>query len=317
MAAAASGVEPEGVARARALMTLRAELGETHYCDLRGRLLATFAATHPLTRFAVDGMATDPPATGDDEDAADAPPAAAAAPKDEAGEGLRAALVAVEFIGARADAGRPAAPTSAPAAGTAAVSSLTSFVGTSTLVVMPPPDLWSQIVEIKKNHMNPRIKRPPYPHVTLMAPFVGYAARDAAGAALTAALADFPPFSVRIDTIKMFYNKSSYTMYLDPETDTAGVMDKLFATVSAVFPAWQSHGFDAHIGIGFFRDKSEAEKLLARYQSQWKPIKFLVKEIYMNTRVSEESPWEVRKVIPLGTKLAPPTTPHFVEKPEA
>ena len=71
-----------------------------------------------------------------------------------------------------------------------------------------------EIVDIKKNHMNPRIKRPPYPHITLLAPFVPYIERDAAYLALRAELASMNPFLLRIQHLKIFYNNSSYTLYL-------------------------------------------------------------------------------------------------------
>lgn len=41
------------------------------------------------------------------------------------------------------------------------------YVWSSSVVVMPPPEHWKQIVDIKKNHMNPKIKRPPFPHITM------------------------------------------------------------------------------------------------------------------------------------------------------
>lgn len=64
--------------------------------------------------------------------------------------------------------------------------------------------------------MNPRIKRPPYPHVSLLAPFVPFSQRQEAYEALRAELRTFQPFTLRIRNIKLFYNDTSFTLYLVP-----------------------------------------------------------------------------------------------------
>jgi len=42
---------------------------------------------------------------------------------------------------------------------------------TSSCVVMPPWQHWKPFVDLKQRHMKPSIKRPPYPHITMFAPF--------------------------------------------------------------------------------------------------------------------------------------------------
>jgi hypothetical protein len=55
--------------------------------------------------------------------------------------------------------------------------------------------------------------------------------------------------------------------------------------------------------IGYFKKEAEATELAAKYQATWKPLSFLAKEIYFMSRSSQDAPWEVRDVVPLGGQL--------------
>lgn len=171
----------------------------------------------------------------------------------------------------------------------------------STLVAMPPKDQWDQFVEIKKNHMNPKIKRPPYPHMTLMQPFVGPDGFDEVAKKLEEGLKDFKPFKCTIKEFKLYENKKSQTLYLDPVCEPAGALNDLYDKLVEIYPDGKlKRGFDPHIGVGFFRDQKLAKELRDKYQKDWKPIEFTVKEIYINYRASEVDPFYPRRVIHLG-----------------
>eukprot|EP01125_Pyxidicula_operculata_P019401 TRINITY_DN7035_c0_g1_i1.p1 TRINITY_DN7035_c0_g1~~TRINITY_DN7035_c0_g1_i1.p1 ORF type:complete len:203 (+),score=25.80 TRINITY_DN7035_c0_g1_i1:31-639(+) len=187
----------------------------------------------------------------------------------------------------------------------------------TSLVLMPPPEFWPPFVEIKKNHMNPKIKRPPYPHVTLLAPFVSKHHFEEARQRLTDLLKDVKPFRVNFAKFALFENRGSQTLYLDPVVEPSGALDALHQKLADGFPEVQKESkqgsqFEAHIGVGFFRDSKTAKQLQAKYQKDWKPIDFMVKEIYIVSRLSQESPFEVRVVIPFGN--TEPSAPHFEEK---
>jgi poly(A) polymerase len=189
------------------------------------------------------------------------------------------------------------------------------MVASSTVVFMPPPELWQPIVDIKRNHMNPRIKRPPYPHITLLAPFVEQHYFDQAAEQLRAALADIEPFRVDIPRIEMFDNRSSFTVYLEPhicDAERAGAFEQIYDRVVRVFPASAQKTFTPHIGIAFTRNRTDALQWLERYQRAWQPMSFEIKEVYINSRIGQDEPFEVRKVIPLGSAV---TAPLFDEKP--
>eukprot|EP01098_Paradermamoeba_levis_P013800 TRINITY_DN6388_c0_g1_i1.p1 TRINITY_DN6388_c0_g1~~TRINITY_DN6388_c0_g1_i1.p1 ORF type:complete len:205 (+),score=27.98 TRINITY_DN6388_c0_g1_i1:122-736(+) len=188
----------------------------------------------------------------------------------------------------------------------------------SSCVLLPPPQYWKQIVDIKKNHMNPKIKRPPYPHISLLAPFVSYPLLPDAKKKLTSALASFPPFVLHFHKLSIFDNSSSQTLFLEPVVEPAGALEDLQRIVEKTFPevaAKSKNEFIPHIGIGFFRDLKKTQALQQKYQKDWIPFSFVVQEIYFVTRISATDPFEVRHVVPLGS-VPSHIKPLFIEKPE-
>ena len=117
----------------------------------------------------------------------------------------------------------------------------TDLVYSTSVVVMPPPNFWPAFVDIKKHHMNPRIKRPPFPHVTLyflplvslfpgflsvhsahptihrMAPFVRSSKFDEAEQQIREVTQTIEPFQLNFATFEIFNNRQSQTLFLKPE----------------------------------------------------------------------------------------------------
>ena len=170
----------------------------------------------------------------------------------------------------------------------------------SSLVVAPPKEFWGPIVTIKKNHMNPKIKRPPYPHITLLAPFLNFSLLPEARAVLKEKLSTIQPFKIELNQFQIYYNKTSFTLYLAPTVSPAGSLERLYQACLDVYPQCTKGPFDAHIGVGYFHSRREAEMHLQKYQYDWQPFSFTVQEIYIMGRVSETDPFEVRQVVPLG-----------------
>ena len=181
-------------------------------------------------------------------------------------------------------------------------------VNYSVCVIMPPRDLWAPFVEIKKNHMNPRIKRPPYPHITLCAPFVAPKNYNEAKIKIREALKNIEPFEINFANFELFKNNYSTTLYLAPQSNTE--VTQLYKALMATLPSsitQRQNNFDPHIGVGFFKGKNnDAEMLQKKYQSNWTPLKFNVQEIYFLRRRHQESPWEVEEIVSLGEKELPP-----------
>ena len=180
-------------------------------------------------------------------------------------------------------------------------------VNYSACVIMPPRDLWAPFVEIKKNHMNPHIKRPPYPHITLCAPFVHPKHFKEAKSKFREVLKNIEPFELSFANFELFKYDSSTTLYLAPESSLE--ISQIYRALIGCLPTsivQKQNNFEPHIGVGFFKGKNnEAESLQKKYQSSWIPLKFTVQEIYFLRRKSKESPWEVEEIVSLGEKELP------------
>ena len=178
----------------------------------------------------------------------------------------------------------------------------------SVCVIMPPRDLWGPFVEIKKNHMNPRIKRPPYPHITLAAPFVHPKHYTEVKIKIREALKSIKQFEINFDKFKLFKNYNSTTLYLAPENTTE--VTQLYQAFMSALPqsiVQKQNNFEPHIGVGFFKGKNnDADILQQKYQSTWKPLKFIVQEVYFLRRRGQDMPWEVEEIVPIGEKELPP-----------
>ena len=181
-------------------------------------------------------------------------------------------------------------------------------VSYSVCVIMPPRELWAPFVEIKKNHMNPRIKRPPYPHITLCAPFVHPKYYTEAKTKIREALKSIEPFEINFANFELFKNDNSTTLYLAPQSTIE--VTNLYNILISALPwsiAQEQKNFEPHIGVGFFKGKkNEAEILQQKYQSLWTPLKFTVQEVYFLRRRDQESPWEVEQIVSLGEKELSP-----------
>ena len=180
-------------------------------------------------------------------------------------------------------------------------------VNYSVCVIMPPRNLWGPFVEIKKNHMNPRIKRPPYPHITLAAPFVHPKHYASAKIKIRESLKNIKQFELNFTKFEIFKNYNSATLYLSPENKTE--VTKLYQALISSLPqsiVQKQNNFEPHIGVGFFKGKNnDAEILQQKYQSTWIPLKFIVQEVYFLRRRDQESPWEVEEIVPIGEKELP------------
>jgi len=180
-------------------------------------------------------------------------------------------------------------------------------VNYSVCVIMPPRELWAPFISIKKNHMNPNIKRPPYPHITLCAPFVHPKFYNDAKNKLRV-LKNIEPFEICFANFDLFKNNYSTTLYLAPESEVE--INLLYKELIATLP-WnivqKQNNFEPHIGVGFFKGKkNDAEFLQKKYQADWTPLKFTVQEIYFLRRRSQDSPWEIEEIVPLGEKVQQP-----------
>ncbi len=202
----------------------------------------------------------------------------------------------------------------------------TRLVQSSSIVILPPPEHWEAFLAIKRKHMDPKIRRPAYPHVTLMAPFLPHAYFSAASTHGAAHCRHIPPFQLTFATLKLFHNQKGVTLYVDAIDEPPGCLQSVVNALATAFPMHVRRGeFKAHIGLGLFANATEAEAARAQYQQRWRPVSFRVQSLTLMHRESEESPFEGKGFIPLGLATVSTTDaagnsdgpPHSVSISEA
>eukprot|EP01095_Lingulamoeba_sp_RSL-Kostka_P011895 TRINITY_DN4631_c0_g1_i1.p1 TRINITY_DN4631_c0_g1~~TRINITY_DN4631_c0_g1_i1.p1 ORF type:complete len:287 (-),score=60.36 TRINITY_DN4631_c0_g1_i1:8-802(-) len=169
------------------------------------------------------------------------------------------------------------------------------FNSKTVVVIQPPKEEWEQFIDIKKNHMNNRIKRPPYPHITLFKRFYHYTHKDfdAKIELLKEVMGNIEPFEVSFNEFKIFHgNNRTRTLYLEPEVNPPDSLDNLYNELKLAFPECvDDKEMVFHLGIGFFKSPKEAEDCQNKYQSVWNPVIFDVNEIYVNYRTTDYTPF--------------------------
>jgi 2'-5' RNA ligase len=165
------------------------------------------------------------------------------------------------------------------------------------LVVVPPPEFWAPFVAIKKQHMNPKIKRPPYPHITMLGKML-----ESDIATIVSIVREFPSFDLEISEFKMFENKKNTTVYLDPQekdSNDAKTMRAIHAALTDAGLLAKKVAFEPHIGVCFCDTAKIAESLKEKYQKDFPKIEFTVTHLYVMKRVGDEDAFEPFFAVPL------------------
>lgn len=172
-------------------------------------------------------------------------------------------------------------------------------VSHTSFVIVPPPDLWNQIQSFRKFY-DPAYERW-MPHINICWPFVEENDFDIAYELLQDEFKDFEPFELSFNTIGHFEHSKIWPLWLKPETFN-GELNKIEEKILKILPfcndLLQNHkeGFQGHLTIGKF-DEKIIDKKKTEFLSKWKPIKFMVNELYMIFRKDAVSPFFVIKTI--------------------
>lgn len=134
----------------------------------------------------------------------------------------------------------------------------------------------------------------------MSSPFVKPELYDQVSKVLASALAPVKPFDLDFRSFRLFSNSNSTTLYLEPYQQPQDSLTRLHEIITSVVPDQKGNAFEPHIGVGFFKNHAQAEAFQRNYQSTWKSMRFTVKEIYFLHRTSQEGPWTVKAIIPLG-----------------
>eukprot|EP01012_Entosiphon_sulcatum_P015070 TRINITY_DN20088_c0_g1_i1.p1 TRINITY_DN20088_c0_g1~~TRINITY_DN20088_c0_g1_i1.p1 ORF type:complete len:340 (-),score=35.18 TRINITY_DN20088_c0_g1_i1:2-994(-) len=163
--------------------------------------------------------------------------------------------------------------------------------GATFTAIVPPRNLWAQFQQVRMRHSrNLRCG----PHITLLDPFVERSFLPESAEILRAALRTFPAFRVVAADFNCFSRKGGrdVVLFVEPKTDPPDALQKLADTMLASFPqcddTFHKRGsgnkFQPHISLGKFNSLEKCMELISNLRTVWKPVEFLVSEIYLLAR---------------------------------
>jgi len=170
------------------------------------------------------------------------------------------------------------------------------------VVSLPPRRFVERIQKIRTPHdkSNPRWM----PHVPVVYPFVPNDEFPRAAQLLKPVLKNVKPFTVKLAKLSAYTSKTGSTMFAVPETNPPKAFSDLQRAIEVALPEYNDlvlkseSGFAPHLTLGQF-DKEGIEETVAKWQAQWQPIEWDVKELYMVSR-NGDVPFEVRMALPFG-----------------
>lgn len=156
----------------------------------------------------------------------------------------------------------------------------------SAVAIIPPPELWEPIQAIREKH-DRHIGRW-MPHINVLYPFVEKEQIDGVQSRLRAACSRVEPFELELAGFQQFHHgKGRYTMWLIPEP--AGPLQQLATELAAELPELDDQfryesGYTPHLSVGQIEGYPSVRAFLAKYRPRWRPVRFMVKELYVITR---------------------------------
>lgn len=183
----------------------------------------------------------------------------------------------------------------------------------SSVVIVPPEEIWPQIQKIRSVHDKSFARW--MPHINLLYPFVEDDQNNKNFDYAAGRMEDlvkrnqFKSFAVIFnkESLNYFEHRSHCTLWLKPFGETGELnadILRLQQLLQEEFPDFDDldkvseGGFKPHLSLGqFSRGKIENEKSLIK--DSWDTLKFTVNEVCIISRKNFESPFEVRHKIKL------------------
>jgi len=171
----------------------------------------------------------------------------------------------------------------------------------TAVVAIPPEEAWAPIQEIRRKH-DPRFQRW-MPHVTLLYPFRPEEQFEEIGGPLAEACSTVSPIETVLGEFRYFVHGSGRaTLWLaaEPEGAYSGLQTALQQAIPdcddvSLFEG----GFTPHLSVGQVESEDSAEKLSARLQRNWSPLRFGLSKIAVLRR-DADSPFQVASWISLS-----------------
>jgi 2'-5' RNA ligase len=173
----------------------------------------------------------------------------------------------------------------------------------SSLVVIPPVEVWEPIQRIRSHHDRQFLRW--MPHLNLLYPFYPREEFAAAAPLVAEACSTLSPFEVALERFRHFcHPREHFTIWLAPEP--AEPLLRLQAALQAVFPSCDEQsrfpgGFQPHLSVGQAVGRTRLQMLLENLEAHWQPSRFEIQEVALIAR-EEGTPFQVEITVPLGGK---------------
>jgi 2'-5' RNA ligase len=181
--------------------------------------------------------------------------------------------------------------------------------------VLPPRSAWTQIQNVRSKQDKSFARW--MPHVNLIYPFVPNSEFNRAIETLKPVLAKQKPFTVRLEKIGFYHQKTQSVVFVKPDTTPPTAIMDLQRALQDAFPSHNDllikaeAGFHGNVTLGQF-DKETVEEQVKNIQKDWSPITFDATEVHLISRSGEE-PFDVRHTIQIGDSQP---TGEFKENPK-
>ncbi|EGG14510.1 hypothetical protein DFA_12286 [Cavenderia fasciculata] len=174
----------------------------------------------------------------------------------------------------------------------------------SAIVIVPPQDLLDQVQAIRKQHDKSYERW--MPHINLIFPFVKIDQFEEKHEQLQSVLSYFSSFTLVFKEFSNFQHGKSSVIWLKPETpDQPNAINQLQRILETNLPGFDElsnkseAGFCPHMTVGQSAAGKQTTDKITQFQTDFKPIEFQVKEIYLIHR-DGEVPFTIRKTLKLG-----------------
>ncbi len=196
-----------------------------------------------------------------------------------------------------------------------------------TICLVPPPSAtatWDQFKTVRKECKDPGFYRWP-PHANILYPFIepifssddgferSISFRNELESHLSSAAECIEPFDVTIDSFGTFGNNQRGVLWAYPESqwkqksndkEDEEPLLRLHKLLEQQFPMCndtrKTGAFHPHMTISHYANNYDALKAKEKVESGWKPVSFLVTEIYMLERKGDDGQFQISATIPLG-----------------
>jgi len=168
-------------------------------------------------------------------------------------------------------------------------------------VVIPDEKFWDPIQKIREK--NDKAFKRWMPHISLMFPFVELEDFPTAAKEFYDVLGEMEPFEVVLESIDHFVHSKEIVVFAKPKDSKNLVhLENLIVKVYPHLSDQIREGvFTPHSTLGQF-PKKDIGNTIKEISATWKPISYMVNEIFLISRSGVDDPFERIFSIPLGKK---------------